>query len=66
MKVKDSTNEYEIIKICLQANLQVLEMCQTGGHEKKDVLLLTVVSELQNMCETVIPIFESRIGNIKN
>ncbi len=60
MNIKN-VNEYEVIKVCLKANLEIIEMCQESNHEKKNLLLLTVISELKNMCETIIPIFENRV-----
>ena len=48
--------EYEVIKTCLKANLEIISMCQESNHEKKNLIL-----------ETIIPIFENRIEeSLKN
>tara|TARA_R100000458_G_scaffold47782_1_gene46643 strand:+ start:706 stop:894 length:189 start_codon:yes stop_codon:yes gene_type:complete len=57
------TNEYEIIQLCLKANLECLNMCKETERKDKNLILLTVINELKNMCETMIPIFEKRIEN---
>ena len=60
-------NEYEVIKTCLKANLEIISMCQESNHEKKNLILLTIINELKKMCETIIPIFQNRIEeSLKN
>jgi len=56
-------NEYDIIELSLKANLECLNMCKEANHKDKNLILLTIINELKNMCETVIPIFEERIKN---
>ena len=60
---ENKINEYDIIEIALKANLECLNMCKQTEHKDKNLILLTVVNELKNMCESVIPIFEERIKN---
>ena len=56
-------DEYQVIKVCLEANLQVIEMCEQSENDKKDIAMLMIATELKKMCESIIPKFEERIVN---
>ena len=56
-------DEYQAIKVCLEANLKVIEMCEQSESDKKDIAMLMIATELKKMCESIIPKFEERIVN---
>tara|TARA_R110000824_G_scaffold224756_1_gene412423 strand:+ start:17 stop:235 length:219 start_codon:yes stop_codon:yes gene_type:complete len=53
--------EYNILQTTIQANLDVMKMCDTSNDERKDIILLSIMKELKILCENIIPIFEEKI-----
>ena len=53
--------EYNILQTTIQANLDVMKMCDTSNNERKDIILLSIMKELKILCENIIPIFEEKI-----
>tara|TARA_X000001382_G_scaffold107529_1_gene83223 strand:- start:4 stop:192 length:189 start_codon:yes stop_codon:yes gene_type:complete len=59
--------EFSLLKTTIESNLEVLKMCNNSNKDSKNVVLLHVLKELRNMCDKVIPMYETIIeSELKN
>ena len=51
-------NDFEVFKITLKGNLDLINMLDKENNKKKDEVMLLVLTELRNLLNKVIPIYE--------
>tara|TARA_R110002012_G_scaffold312910_1_gene524082 strand:+ start:58 stop:243 length:186 start_codon:yes stop_codon:yes gene_type:complete len=59
--------EIKILELTLKSNLEIIKMAKDLNEENKTKVYLSVFKELNNLCKTIIPLFESRLNKtLKN
>ena len=54
--------EIQILVQALDANLKIIDRCLTSDIKEKNIIMLSVITELRKLCDKVIPPLEESIG----
>jgi hypothetical protein len=59
--------EIKILELTLKSNLEIIKIVKDESEQDKAKIYLSVFKELNILCETIIPLLESRLNKtLKN
>lgn len=53
--------EIKILELTLKSNLEIIKLVKDESEQDKARIYLSIFKELNKLCETIIPMFESRL-----
>jgi|TARA_R100000084_G_C4641283_1_gene144004 hypothetical protein len=53
--------EIKVLESTLKSNLEILSIVKNSDEQDKAKIYLSIFKELNKLCETIIPMFESRL-----
>ena len=57
-----TNEELNILTQTLEANLKILDKCMSSNINDRNSIMLSIIVELRNLCDKVIPPLKENIG----